>query len=469
MGGVKGSDEIGHGDFAAARVGDAGDGCLFDAGLFGQELFDFAGVDVEATRDNEIAATALEGVISIGGADGDIAGLEPASGSEQMGFTPVAGEEVGAAKEEFADLAVSRDFAGGVAILDDHAGERQADGAGAAFAVERVREVHERFTHAVAFEDGVAVEGFEIFEDLGGQWGGAGDEQAHAIADGAGDGGRPIEHADIHGGHAEEDRRGERLHPGGGLVMGEAFREAEEAAAGEPGVDAVTKAVDVEEGQGEQQTVGGGDPPARDDIEGVGEEVVMGEDGAFRGTGGAGGIDNGGGGFAVRHGYAAGGGIGIDGAAEIFEEEDRRGRGNVGEEILRGDEGSRFGVGEDVTDFAITVEDVDGDEDDAEASGAKIEVNELEAVGEEDAEAVSERETTVGEKVGHAPSPIIDLAEGVEPVPFERWFEATANEREVEQVRQSHGAATKSPAEDRPKAEVSDDARGFATRAWVWP
>ena len=109
------------------------------------------------------------------------------------------------------------------------------------------------------------------------------------------------------------------------------------------------------------------------------------------------------------------------------------------EEILGSDEGSGFGVSEDVSDFAVAVKDVDGDEDDAEAGGGEVEIDELETVGEEDAEAVSERETPVGEKMSHAGGAVIHLAEGVKPVPFDRWFEATADEREIEQVGQSHG------------------------------
>ena len=141
----------------------------------------------------------------------------------------------------------------------------------------------------------------------------------------------------------------------------------------------------------------------------------------------------------------------------------------MGEEILRGNQRGGFGVGDDVADFAIAVKNVNGDEDDAEAGGGEVEVDELEAVGEEDAEAVSAGEAAVGEKMSHAPSTVIDLAEGIEPVPFKRWFEAAANEGEVEQVGQGHGRARRSPGEDRRRAEAFGDGPEFAIPAWVWP
>ena len=169
-----------------------------------------------------------------------------------MRLAPVAGKEIGAAEKEFADFAINGDGAVGGAVFDDDAGERHTDGTGTTFAEEGVREVHEGFAHAVALEDGVAVEGAEVFEDLGGKGCRTGDEQAHALADGLSDGGGPFEHADIHGGYAEEDGGRELPHPSGGLVVSEAFCQAEEAAANEPGVEAIAEAVDVEQRQSQQ-------------------------------------------------------------------------------------------------------------------------------------------------------------------------------------------------------------------------
>ena len=56
----------------------------------------------------------------------------------------------------------------------------------------------------------------------------------------------------------------------------------------------VAEAVDVEERQREQESGRAGDLPAGDEIDRVGREVVVREDGAFRRAGGAGCVDDGG-------------------------------------------------------------------------------------------------------------------------------------------------------------------------------
>ena len=87
---------------------------------------------------------------------------------------------------------------------------------------------------------------------------------------------------------------------GGGLLVLEALQQAHAAAGEQPAVQAVAERVDVEQGQREQEAVGGGDLPAGEQIDGVGGEVVVGEDGAFRRAGGAGGVDDAGGRIAVE-------------------------------------------------------------------------------------------------------------------------------------------------------------------------
>ena len=78
----------------------------------------------------------------------------------------------------------------------------------------------------------------------------------------------------------------------------------------EPAVQAVAERVDVEERQGEQEAVGRGDLPAGEQVDGVGGEVVVGEDRAFGRAGGAGGVDDAGGRIAIEGDDGAVGGHG---------------------------------------------------------------------------------------------------------------------------------------------------------------
>ena len=112
--------------------------------------------------------------------------------------------------------------------------------------------------------------------------------------------GGDIEQADVDGGHAEEEGGAEIEEGGRGLVVLEALQQAHAAAGGQPAVQAVAERVNVEQGQGEQETVGGGDLPAGQQIDGVRGEVVVGEDGALGSAGGAGGVDDAGGSVAVE-------------------------------------------------------------------------------------------------------------------------------------------------------------------------
>ena len=224
----------------------------------------------------------------------------------------------------------------------------------------------------------------ELFEDLGGQRRGAGDEEAHGGADLARGFGGHIEQAHVDGGDAEEERRAEIEELGGGLLMLEALQQAHAAAAGEPAVQAVAEGVDVEERQREQEAVGGGDLPAGEQVDGVGGEIVVGEDGAFGRAGGAGGVDDAGGRVAIerrsRGGRGHGGGFGgeFGGVQSGRRSKARRRSTAAGSASLQ-----------DVRDLAVAIEDVDGDEDDAELDAGEIEVDHLDAVGEVDAEAVA--------------------------------------------------------------------------------
>src|SRR4051812_12424825 len=70
--------DIGYRDFATDRIRDADDGCLRDFFLLLEKLLDFARINVEAARNDEIALAAGEGVITVGGTSGQIAGAKPA-------------------------------------------------------------------------------------------------------------------------------------------------------------------------------------------------------------------------------------------------------------------------------------------------------------------------------------------------------------------------------------------------------
>src|SRR5258706_2303603 len=86
----------GDGHFAADVVGHAGDGGFVDAGLFEQELFDLAGIDVEPARDDEVGLAAEERDVAIRRLGGEIAGAEPGAVEGRLRgrfVAPVAGKE----------------------------------------------------------------------------------------------------------------------------------------------------------------------------------------------------------------------------------------------------------------------------------------------------------------------------------------------------------------------------------------
>ena len=206
-----------------------------------------------------------------------------------IGAAPVAGEDVRAAHEQLAVVDAHRD-----------AGQREADRSGAALADVRIAQRHERLGHPVALEDGVAEELAEAFEDVRRQRRGAGDEEAHALADLARGVRRRVEQADVDRRHAEEERRTEiaELIERGAVI--EALQQAHAAAAGQPAVQAVAEGVDVEEREREEEAVAVGDLPHGQQVDGIGGEVVVRQDGAFRRAGRARGVDDRGGRIAVE-------------------------------------------------------------------------------------------------------------------------------------------------------------------------
>lgn len=101
-GGVEVADDVCHRYFAAHRVGHPADGGFAHTGLFEQELFDLARVDIETAGDDEVTLVAAQCVVAVGGAGGQIAGVEPSlapRGGGGIGAAPVAGTDRGAFDE----------------------------------------------------------------------------------------------------------------------------------------------------------------------------------------------------------------------------------------------------------------------------------------------------------------------------------------------------------------------------------
>src|SRR6266850_1333873 len=91
--------------------------------------------------------------------------------------------------------------------------------------------------------------------------------------------------------------------------------------------------------------------------------------------------------------------------------------------------------------LAITVEDVDGDEDHAELDAGQIDVDQLDAIAEVDAEAVAFGEAAGAERMCDAIAAALDVAKGeFGALPFERDVVAARDEREVEEMEQVHAA-----------------------------
>ena len=108
--------------------------------------------------------------------------------------------------------------------------------------------------------------------------------------------------------------------------------------------------------------------------------------------------------------------------------------------------GPRRGVGDDVGDFALAVEDVDGDDDHAELEAGEERVDEGDAVGQEDTQAVAAREPATGEKPCQPMAARIQVSKGeaghaaARRVGLEADLVALTDQTGVEQVEQLHGA-----------------------------
>ncbi len=94
-----------------------------------------------------------------------------------------------------------------------------------------------------------------------------------------------VQHAHVNGRHTEKQGRSEIEQLGSGGAVVEALHEAHAAPAGEPAVQAVAKGVNVKERKCEEKAIRSGDLPTGQQIDRIGLEVVVGENGALRRAG----------------------------------------------------------------------------------------------------------------------------------------------------------------------------------------
>ena len=216
-------------------------------------------------------------------------------GRRRLGAAPVAGEEVRRADLDLADRVIAHHRA---VVTDEarrDAREREPHRAGAPLALVRVAHDHERFAHAVALEDRVAVAGAERLEHVRRQRRRAGDEEPYGARDRRGllvrhDG--RVEQAHVHRRHAEHHRRRERGHRRGRGALVEPLEQAHAAAAEEPAVHAVPKAVHVEQRQHREVAIGVGEAPHRRERDAVRRQIVVREHRPLRDARGSGRVDD---------------------------------------------------------------------------------------------------------------------------------------------------------------------------------
>ena len=191
--------------------------------------------------------------------------------------------------------------------------------------------------------------------------------------------------------------------------MFEALEQPHPASADEPGVQAVAEAVDVEEREREQESIGPGNLPAGGKIQCISGEIIVGEHRAFRCSRGSGGIDD------------PGGRLAVDGSDRTFVRQpcgcsrdvvripDGKGTREFG---ARYDCGG-VGIGEDVGNLSVAVEDIDGNENDPELDAGEEKIDHLDAIGQVYAKAVAGMEAALGEQLSQAIAATVDVAEGV--------------------------------------------------------
>ena len=259
-------------------------------------FLDFPGPDLEAGGVNDIFFAVNDVEVAAGVLIGEVAGVEPAAaegGGGFVGLIPVAAHYLGAAQDEFADFARGEFPGSGVGVNNAGIGIRQGEADGAGFGgVDRVGVGQGRgFGQAVALnQHGTADEGVEgFFDGLG--------ERCGAGAAGA-EGGQvvvfdpfSVQQGDIHSGDAEETGSAVILNGLQYPVGGEAAEEDDGGAGGDGDGHNAGDAANVKEGQGGNKDFLSGlvaEPVA--ELDGVGDQVGVGEHTAFGYPGGAAGV-----------------------------------------------------------------------------------------------------------------------------------------------------------------------------------
>ena len=390
------------------------DGAFQHAGLGVEEGLDLLGVDVVAAGDDQVLVAPDDVDMAVGVDPAQVAGDEEAVGAEfrrrPVRHPPVAQEDVRAAHLDLADLALRQGLAGvGVGDAQRHAGQRRADRAGAPLAVIGVGGVHAGLGHAVALQDGVAGARLEAGVGLGLQRRAAGDEQAHVPHQLPGES-RIVEKPGVEGRHA---------HQGGGpgqlldqRVQVEALQQDHRGAGGQHRVGGHEQPVGVEDRQRVQQHVRGAEAPAFRQGLGVGEQVVLGQHGAFRPPGGAGGIQQGGqvvsaarrrgkvGGHGPGALSKASGAVGVEGlqmrAVAAGEGGERRLGGGVA------DQGGGGAVLDEIAGLVRRVGGVQRQEDDARLHARRIQRQRLGRLAHLRGEAVAGPDAEARQRLGEA-------------------------------------------------------------------
>jgi len=200
-----------HAHFAEVRVRHAHQRAFGHAGQLVDVALDLGRVDVVAATDDQVLAAADDVDITALVDPADVAGLEPAVGSEfffrLFRHAPVALEDVGALDLDGADLAAGQCLRVIAGHAHADARQRKAHGAAAPLAllrVVRVRGEHDGLAHPVALQDGLASALLPLAEGLQQQRRGAGDEQAHVLRRFAGQR-RFGQHPHVQRRHAHED------------------------------------------------------------------------------------------------------------------------------------------------------------------------------------------------------------------------------------------------------------------------
>ena len=243
--------------------------------------------------------------------------------------------------------------------------------------------------------------------------------------------GRDVEQADINRGHAEKQRGMEIQEFRRGFLLLEALQQPHAAPAREPAMHSVAEPVHVEQRQREQKAIRGRDLPRREKIDRVGGEIVVREHGAFGRAGGAGGVDD------------AGRIVAVDGPLRTFVQK-RPGfacevsgipHRDAGRYLASRHQRHRLGIGEDVRDLAVAIENIDRHEDHAQLHASQEQVDHLDAIGQVDAQAVAVLEAAMRQQLRQAVAARIDVAEGVGgALKLQRHDVAAADQRQVKEV-----------------------------------